>query len=79
MKGHVEKVILQGLSMPKEMLLHLPHRELHVKIFSSGIERSMSFNFGMSFSARITEKEPQSKTSKKGGTKLSDMITGMHS
>ncbi|XP_030952395.1 LOW QUALITY PROTEIN: uncharacterized protein LOC126713728 [Quercus robur] len=79
MKSHVEKIILQGLSMPEKMLLNLPNPKLHLKIFSSGIESSMSFKLGMSFSARINENAPQSKTSKNGGTKLSDIITGTHS
>ncbi|XP_057466731.1 LOW QUALITY PROTEIN: uncharacterized protein LOC130756257 [Actinidia eriantha] len=79
MKGHVEEVILQGLSMPKEVPLSLPHRELHFEILLLRYRNEYSFKLGMSFSARITEKAPQSKTSKKGGTKLSDMITGTHS
>ncbi|XP_022144949.1 uncharacterized protein LOC111014496 [Momordica charantia] len=68
MKSHVEEVILQGLGMPEEVLLYLPDSELHLKI-----------SLGMSFSATITENASQSNTSKNGGTKLSDMITGTHS
>ncbi|XP_018814857.1 LOW QUALITY PROTEIN: uncharacterized protein LOC121251102 [Juglans microcarpa x Juglans regia] len=79
MKSHVEEIIFQGPSMPEKMLLNLPDPQLHLKIFSLGIERSMSFKLGMSFSATINENAPQFKTSKNGGTKLSDMITGTHS
>ncbi|XP_028087395.1 LOW QUALITY PROTEIN: uncharacterized protein LOC114288111 [Camellia sinensis] len=79
MKGHVKEVILQGLSMPKKMLLNLLHRELHIKILLFWYRNEYSFKLTISFSAIITENAPQSKTSKKGGTKLSDMITGTHS
>ncbi|XP_052198756.1 LOW QUALITY PROTEIN: uncharacterized protein LOC127805942 [Diospyros lotus] len=78
-KCHVEEVILQRLGMPQKMPLSFPHSKLHCKIPLLWYRKENSFKFGMSFSARITEKAPQSKTSKNGGTKLSDMITGTHS
>eukprot|EP00257_Ricinus_communis_P024839 XP_025012253.1 LOW QUALITY PROTEIN: uncharacterized protein LOC112533964 [Ricinus communis] len=79
MKGHVKEIILHRTRMPQEMLLNLPDPKLHFRYFSSGIESNISFRFGMSFSARINENAPQLKTSKNGGTKLSDIITGTHS
>lgn len=49
------------------------------KYFSSGIDVKISFKFEMSFSAIIIENASQFKISKKGGTKLSEIITGTHS
>ncbi|XP_021723583.1 LOW QUALITY PROTEIN: uncharacterized protein LOC110690968 [Chenopodium quinoa] len=79
MKDHMEKVILHRSRMPEEMSLDLFYCKLHFNILSSGIDTKMSFRFGMSFSATITENASQFKISKKGGTKLSDIITGTHS
>ncbi|XP_074280930.1 LOW QUALITY PROTEIN: uncharacterized protein LOC141605900 [Silene latifolia] len=79
MKEHVEKVILHRPSMPQKMPLNLCNCKLHFHILDSGIDSKMFFRFGMSFSATITEKASQFKISNKGGTKLSEIITGTHS
>ncbi|XP_068314213.1 LOW QUALITY PROTEIN: uncharacterized protein [Pyrus communis] len=76
---HMKNIILFRLSMPQKMLLHLSHPHLHQKISFSGIERSMFFKFGISFSKTNTANDSQFRTSKNGGTKLSDIITGTHS
>lgn len=44
-----------------------------------GMERSIFFRFGISFSKTKTAKDSQFNISKNGGTKLSDKITGTHS
>lgn len=46
------------------------------KYLESEIERRMFFKSGISFSFTKTANDSQFKTSKKGGTKLSDIITG---
>ncbi|ANM70957.1 unnamed protein product [Arabidopsis thaliana] len=70
MQNHMKQIIFLRFSMPQKVPLRLSHRHLHLHI---------SFNLGMSFSATMTENALQSRTSKKGGTKLSEMITGTHS
>ncbi|KAL5697486.1 hypothetical protein ACHQM5_028750 [Ranunculus cassubicifolius] len=67
MQSHMKQIILDSLIMPNKMPLHLPYCHL---IF---------FKFGISFSGTNTENASQFKTSKKGGTKLSEIITGTHS
>ncbi|XP_027175803.1 LOW QUALITY PROTEIN: uncharacterized protein LOC113775218 [Coffea eugenioides] len=79
MKGHMEEIILHRLCMPEKMLLNLSHPRLHFKILCLRYGQRISFKLGMSFSARITENALQFRTSKNGGTKLSDIITGTHS
>ncbi|XP_052304828.1 LOW QUALITY PROTEIN: uncharacterized protein LOC112324911 [Populus trichocarpa] len=79
MEGHVEEIILHWASMPKKMSLSFPDPELHLKILLLWNRKNISFRLDMSFSARINENAPQSRTSKNGGTKLSDIITGTHS
>ncbi|XP_021900088.1 LOW QUALITY PROTEIN: uncharacterized protein LOC110816273 [Carica papaya] len=79
MKGHVKQIILFRLGMPEKMPLNLPHRKLHLMILLLWYRNKISFKLGMSFSARIMENLDQFRTSKNGGTKLSDIITGTHS
>ncbi|XP_020536477.2 LOW QUALITY PROTEIN: uncharacterized protein LOC110009937 [Jatropha curcas] len=79
MQSHVKEIILYWVRVPEEMPLNLSDTKLHLRYFSFGIESNISFRLGMSFSERITENALQSKTSKNGGTKLSDIITGTHS
>ena len=49
------------------------------KYLSSEMDSSMFLKLGISSSVTNTAKDSQFKISKKGGIKLSDMITGMHS
>ncbi|XP_073225393.1 LOW QUALITY PROTEIN: uncharacterized protein [Cicer arietinum] len=79
MKYHVKYIIFNRTPMPKKMLLHFFHPHLHLKVplFRNG--NSILFKFGISFSKTKTANDSQFKTSKKGGTKSSDIITGTHS
>ncbi|XP_058109891.1 LOW QUALITY PROTEIN: uncharacterized protein LOC131253079 [Magnolia sinica] len=79
MQNHMKYIIFYWFAMPKKMLLQSLHTRLHRNISFHGIAKRISFKFGISFSATITEKALQSSTSSKGGTKLSAMITGTHS
>ncbi|XP_058785179.1 LOW QUALITY PROTEIN: uncharacterized protein LOC131660068 [Vicia villosa] len=79
MKYHMKYIILNRTPMPKKMLLYFLHSHLHLKVSFFGMETRIFFKFGMSFSKTKTANDSQFKTSKKGGTKLSDIITGTHS
>ncbi|XP_057739346.1 LOW QUALITY PROTEIN: uncharacterized protein LOC130956326 [Arachis stenosperma] len=79
MKYHVKHIILLRAPMPKEMLLHFFYPHLHLRYLFCGIESRILFKFGISFSITITANDSQFNTSKNGGTKLSEMITGTHS
>ncbi|XP_068651447.1 uncharacterized protein [Aristolochia californica] len=68
MQNHMKKIISYGFMMPQKMPLH--HLDTSSRI---------SFSLGISFSATITENLLQSRTSPRGGTKLSAIITGTHS
>ncbi|XP_019083896.1 PREDICTED: LOW QUALITY PROTEIN: uncharacterized protein LOC109125848 [Camelina sativa] len=79
MQNHMKQIVSLRFSMPQKVPLRLSHRHLHLYVFLFWYRRQISFNLGMSFSATMTENALQSRTSKKGGTKLSDIITGTHS
>ncbi|XP_024635223.1 LOW QUALITY PROTEIN: uncharacterized protein [Medicago truncatula] len=79
MEYHVKYIILDRTLMPKKMLLYFFHSHLHLKIPLFWDGNKYTFKFGMSFSKTKTANDSQFKTSKKGGTKLSDIITGTHS
>ncbi|KAL3023702.1 hypothetical protein AAZX31_04G081100, partial [Glycine max] len=72
MKYHVEYNILERALVPKEMLLHLSHHQLHLKILLLRNGKEYTLRFGISFSKTKTIKDFQFNFSKNGGTKSSD-------
>ncbi|XP_020673844.2 LOW QUALITY PROTEIN: uncharacterized protein LOC110093336 [Dendrobium catenatum] len=79
MQDHVKQIIFFWSWMPKKVPLQPLHALLHSDVLPERNPQNISFRFGISFSATTTENALQSKTSSKGSTKLSAMITGTHS